>query len=101
MKKNILDKKSIVEINKDLCDGNISAIDIAEEVINNFQSSNSSQNAFVQFDDKKIIESAINIDKKLKTIKCPPLCGIPISAKDLFGVNHYKTRAGTPKELWN
>ena len=99
MKKNILDKKSIVEINKNLCDGNISAIDIAEEVINNFHSSNSSQNAFVQFDDKKIIESAINIDKKLKTIKCPPLCGIPISAKDLFGVNHYKTRAGTPKEL--
>ena len=66
---------------------------------NNFNISNSSHNAFVEFNDKKITEEAIRIDKNLKKNKFSALTGIPISVKDLYGVDKYKTRAGTPREL--
>ena len=99
MKKNILGKKSLSEINKSLRNGDISTLDIAQEVIENFNISNSSHNAFIEFNDKKITEEAIRIDKKLKGNKFYALSGIPISVKDLYGVDKYKTRAGTPREL--
>jgi aspartyl-tRNA(Asn)/glutamyl-tRNA(Gln) amidotransferase subunit A len=99
MKKNILARKPISHINKSLYEGEISVVNIAEEVISNYESSNSSQNAFVEFNDERIIQSALKIDADLKDNKFSTLSGIPISVKDLYGVDSYKTRAGTPKEL--
>jgi len=98
MKKNILHKKSFTEINEDLVLGNISVTDIANEVIENYDSDPVAKSAYVEFNSKTILQKASQIDK-IKDSKYHPLMGIPTSVKDLYGVENYKTRAGSPKEL--
>ena len=49
MKKNILHKKSFTEINEDLVLGNISVTDIANEVIENYDSDPVAKSAYVEF----------------------------------------------------
>ena len=56
-----------------------------------------SKSAFVEFNNEGIekLASTINgIDSNHFAF-----LGVPVSIKDLYGVNGYKTRAGTPKEL--
>ena len=97
MKKNILHNKSIEEFHTDLLSGKTSIFEVADEVIENYNHSEASKSAFVEFNNADIenLASAISrIDSNHFAF-----LGVPVSIKDLYGVNGYKTRAGTPKEL--
>ncbi len=93
-------KYNLLALCKSIRDRSLSPIDIAEKVIENYSNTKSSLNAYREFDPDKILNQAKIINKKFnKNIDCGKLMGIPISVKDLFGVNGYKTYAGTPKAL--
>ena len=97
MKKNILHNKSIEEFHTDLLSGETSIFEVAEEVIENYNHSEASKSAFAEFNNAAIE----NLASSISTIdnKHFAFLGVPVSIKDLYGVNGYKTRAGTPKEL--
>ena len=97
MKKNILHNKSIEEFHTDLLSGETSIFEVAEEVIENYNHSEASKSAFAEFNNAAIE----NLASSISTIDNNHFAflGVPVSIKDLYGVNGYKTRAGTPKEL--
>ena len=97
MKKNILHNKSIKEFHTDLLSGKTSIFEVAEEVVENYNHSEASKSAFVEFNNEGIEKLA----KRISGIDSNhfSFLGVPVSIKDLYGVNGYKTRAGTPKEL--
>jgi aspartyl-tRNA(Asn)/glutamyl-tRNA(Gln) amidotransferase subunit A len=61
--------------------------------------------AYFQWDAAGARAAAMKADQALKAGGDPgPLCGIPVSAKDLFGVDGFPTFAGSPSALpdkWN
>ena len=97
MKKNILHNKSIEEFHTDLLSGKTSIFEVAEEVVENYNHSEASKSAFVEFNNEGI-EKLANRISRIDSNHFSFL-GVPVSIKDLYGVNGYKTRAGTPKEL--
>ena len=99
MKKNILHNKSLKEFHADLLSGKTSIFEVTEEIIENYNYSEAGKSAFVEFN-KISIKNAASVINGIEKNKFP-LLGIPTSIKDLYGVNGYKTRAGTPKELPN
>ena len=99
MKKNILHNKPLEEFHSDLLSGKTSIFAVTEEIIENYNYSESSKSAFVEFNEDTIENSATVIDK-IDYDKFA-LLGVPVSIKDLYGVKGYKTRAGTPRELPN
>ena len=99
MKKNILHNKSLEEFHADLLSGKTSIFEVTEEIIENYNYSEAGKSAFVEFN-KISIENAASVINGIEKNKFS-LLGVPTSIKDLYGVNGYKTRAGTPKELPN
>lgn len=99
MKKNILHNKSLKEFHADLLSGKTSIFEVTEEIVENYNYSEAGKSAFVEFN-KISIENAASVINGIEKNKFS-LLGIPTSIKDLYGVNGYKTRAGTPKELPN
>lgn len=97
MKKNILHNKSIEEFHTDLLSGKTSIFEVAEEVVENYNNSEASKSAFVEFNNEEIEKLASTISRSDSNHFA--FLGVPVSIKDLYGVNGYKTRAGTPKEL--
>ena len=63
MKKNILHNKSIKEFHTDLLSGETSIFEIAEEVIENYNHSEASKSAFVEFNNANIENLASAISK--------------------------------------
>ena len=95
MKKNILHNKSIEEFHTDLLSGKTSIFEVAEEIVENYNHSEASKSAFVEFNNEgieKLANTISGIDSNHFAF-----LGVPVSIKDLYGVNGYKTRAGTPK----
>jgi aspartyl-tRNA(Asn)/glutamyl-tRNA(Gln) amidotransferase subunit A len=93
-------KYNLLDLYRSIRDRSLSPIDIAEKVIENYSNTKSSLNAYREFDPDKILNRAKAVNKKInKSIDCGKLMGIPISIKDLYGVNGYKTYAGTPSAL--
>ena len=54
MKKNILHNKSIEEFHTDLLSGKTSIFEVAEEVVENYNNSEASKSAFVEFNNEEI-----------------------------------------------
>ena len=99
MKKNILHNKSIEEFHTDLLSGKTSIFEVAEEVVENYNNSEASKSAFVEFNNEEIEKLASTISGIDSNHFA--FLGVPVSIKDLYGVNGYKTRAGTPKSSPN
>ena len=97
MKKNILHNKSIEEFHTDLLSGKTSIFEVAEEVVENYNHSEASKSAFVEFNNEEIEKLASTISRSDSNHFA--FLGVPVSIKDLYGVNGYKTRAGTPKAV--
>lgn len=80
--------------------GDITANDIAEQVIANHERLEPALNAFSSFDAEGIRCQAKAADAAFAAgIDLGPFQGLPISVKDLYGVSGFKTFAGTARPL--
>ena len=90
-------EKSLAELAKALRDGTVTASVLAEEAI---ERHDPRLNAYKTWDAALIRRDAQAADAALKRGEpAGPLHGLPVSAKDLFGVAGYPTFAGSPRRL--
>ncbi len=95
----ILDR-SLLGIAEALRKGEISAAELVDEAAGRHSLSGSHYHAYKHWDAEGAWEGARRADKCLMTDSAPPpFCGIPVSVKDLFGVNGLPTFAGTARQL--
>jgi aspartyl-tRNA(Asn)/glutamyl-tRNA(Gln) amidotransferase subunit A len=80
--------------------GQVTAIDLAEEAIRLHQDRDAGHRAYKLFDAEGARAAASRADGILAGASpAPPLCGIPVSVKDLYGVDGLPTFAGTVRRL--
>lgn len=93
-------EKSLAELAKALRDGSVTASVLAEEAIEQHVQNGARLNAYKTWDAGLIRRGAQAADATLKRGgPAGPLHGLPVSAKDLFGVAGYPTFAGSPLRL--
>jgi len=77
-----------------------SAAELVEEAVGRHASSGSHHQAYKQWDGEHAHEEARRADERLASDSSPPpFCGIPVSVKDLYGVEGLPTFAGTARRL--
>ena len=95
----ILDRP-LAEIAVALRKKELSALELAQESIARHRRTESSHHAYKHWDPEGAREAARRADERLASDPDPPpFCGIPVSVKDLFGVQGLPTFAGTARRL--
>ena len=93
-------QKSLEEIASALRHGEISAQRLWEAALSNHAHSMKSLGSFQVWNPDAAQCQARAADAAFEAgIDAGPMQGIPISVKDLFGISHYPTFAGSPREL--
>ncbi len=78
----------------------LSAVDLTETAIRAHESTDSSNHAYKLFDAEGALQAARTADERLaRDADPPPFCGVPVSVKDLYGVQGLPTFAGTAHRL--
>lgn len=78
----------------------LSAVELTETVIRAHESTDSSNHAYKLFDAEGALQAARTADEGLaRDADPPPFCGVPVSVKDLYGVQGLPTFAGTAHRL--
>ena len=92
--------RSIADIASALRSGEFSATELMSAALDRHARFGERLQAYKLFDAERALESAHAADQLLASDRnAPPLTGIPISVKDLYGVNGLPTFAGTPRQL--
>ena len=92
--------RSIADIASALRRGEFSATELITAALDRHAQFGERLQAYKLFDAEGALESARAADQVLASDDhAPPLTGIPISVKDLYGVDGLPTFAGTPKQL--
>ena len=100
MSESMMQGRSIREFGQALRQGTVTAGDLAEQVIANYERFDHSLDAFKSWMPEKIAANAAAADAAFAAgIDLGTLQGLPVSVKDLYGVPGYPTFAGTPTEL--
>ena len=91
----------LFEIARGLRGGSFSALDLAEEAIRRHGAEGDRLRAYCLFDADGAREAARAADRSLSDDpdSAGPMCGIPVSVKDLYGVDGWPTFAGSPRQL--
>jgi len=80
--------------------GELSAAELVEACIVRHRQTDASDHAYKHFDARGARNAARQADRRLGTDPAPPpFCGIPVSVKDLYGVEGLPTFAGTARRL--
>jgi aspartyl-tRNA(Asn)/glutamyl-tRNA(Gln) amidotransferase subunit A len=92
---------SLPEIAASLRGGALSAVELAEAAIERHASRGDRLSAYKHFDAEGALAAARAADAWLASDgdAAPPLAGIPVSIKDIYGVEGMPTFAGTPRQL--
>lgn len=90
---------SIREAVQALRDGEVSAVELTEVAIERHLGATDVYEAYRHFDVESARSDARAADARLAMGATPPLCGVPVSVKDLFGVADMPTYAGSPAAL--
>ncbi len=77
----------------------VSACELVEEALGRHGRHGERLDAYKHFDEKGARSAALAADAMLADGSAGPLCGIPISVKDLYGVAGMPTFAGTARQL--
>ena len=78
----------------------VSSVELVEEAIGRHASSGSSYGAYKHWDEEGARKGARRADARFAADAAPPpFCGIPVSVKDLYGVEGLPTFAGTARRL--
>ena len=92
--------RSIADIASGLRGGEFSATELITAAVDRHSEFGERLRAYKLFDAERALESARAADKLLASDDdAPPLTGIPMSVKDLYGVDGLPTFAGTSKQL--
>ncbi len=92
--------RSITDIASALRGGEFSATELMTAALDRHNQFGERLQAYKLFDAERALESARAADQLLASDDdAPPLTGIPISVKDLYGVDGLPTFAGTPRQL--
>ncbi len=92
--------RSIADIAAALRGGEFSATELMTAALDRHSQFGERLQAYKLFDAERALESAGAADQLLASNdEAPPLTGIPISVKDLYGVEGLPTFAGTPRQL--
>jgi aspartyl-tRNA(Asn)/glutamyl-tRNA(Gln) amidotransferase subunit A len=78
----------------------VSALELVEEAIRRHEEQGDRLNAYKLFDAEGARRMAVRADRMLQDPDgAPPLCGVPVSVKDLYGQDGLPTFAGTVRPL--
>ena len=92
--------RSLAEVASGLRSGEISATELVGAAVDRHRRFGDRLQAYKLFDAEGALESARAADKLLASDRnAPPLTGVPISVKDLYGVDGLPTYAGTQRRL--
>lgn len=93
-------ESSIARIAAALRRRDVSSRELVEAAIERHAARGEALNAYKCFDAEGARLAAVRADRMLDSGNAPaPLCGIPVSVKDLYGVARLPTFAGTAREL--
>ena len=95
----LLRKRSLGALIQGLHDREVAATALAEEVVDAHEALGKELGAYRSFDADLVLQQAKEADRRLDTGDAGTLAGIPISVKDLYGVQGFDTWAGTAKKL--
>ena len=92
--------RSIADLASALRRGEFSAVELMTAALDRHGRFGERLQAYKLFDAESALESARAADQLLASdVQVPPLTGIPMSVKDLYGVDGLPTFAGTPRQL--
>ena len=95
-----ISSRSIEELYRELRDGRLTAVGLAERAIENHALNDNALDAYKAWEPEALRAQAEVADAAFAAdLDFGPLQGIPVSIKDLYGVSGYPTFAGTPKAL--
>lgn len=77
----------------------LSAAELVEDALARHRAHGDGLQAYKLFDEDGARTAAARADERLAAGEAPALCGIPVSVKDLYGVDGLPTFAGTPRRL--
>jgi len=77
----------------------VSSVELVDEAVRRHEEAGEQLHAYKHFDGQGARAAALTADDKLAEGDAGPLCGIPISVKDLYGVQGMPTFAGTARQL--
>ncbi len=93
-------RRSLRQVAAALRSGELRAADLVEEAIRLHEDRDAAHRAYKLFDADGARAAAARADAMLAgPAPAPPLCGIPVSVKDLYGVSGLPTFAGTRRQL--
>jgi aspartyl-tRNA(Asn)/glutamyl-tRNA(Gln) amidotransferase subunit A len=79
--------------------GDVTAVELTEQAIAAHEQKGDRYAAYKHFDPKGARADARVADARLSAGNAPPLCGIPLSVKDVYGVEGMPTFAGSARQL--
>ncbi len=77
----------------------LSAVELCEAAIDRHQSLGDALHAYRHFDSEAALGAARDADRLLAAGTGGPLCGIPVSVKDIYGARDMPTYAGSARQL--
>ena len=86
---------TIHELQEMLANGQVSAVEIARDVLDRIAKVEDKVRAYITIDRELTLQQAEAADKKLKDGTGGPLCGIPISVKDVLCTEGMRTTCGS------
>ena len=90
---------SIAETGLMLRTRELSAVELCEAAIDRHQSLGDALHAYRHFDSEAALGAARDADRLLAAGTGGPLCGIPVSVKDIYGARDMPTYAGSARQL--
>ncbi|MDX1495565.1 MAG: amidase, partial [Longimicrobiales bacterium] len=90
---------SLAEVAAALRQGRLSARELCEAAIARHRDLGDTLHAYKHFDADGILAQAEDADRALSSGSGGPLCGIPVSVKDIYGVDGMPTFAGSARRL--
>jgi aspartyl-tRNA(Asn)/glutamyl-tRNA(Gln) amidotransferase subunit A len=95
-----IEKRAVADIAAAIRSGELTSADLAEWAIANHEARGENLNAYTTWDAARVRAEAALADGAFAAhIDLGPLQGIPVSVKDIFGVQGYPIHAGSPREL--
>ena len=86
---------TIHELREMLASGQVSAVEVTRDVLDRIEKVEDKVKAYITLDPELALQQAETADKKLKDGTGGPLCGIPVSVKDVLCTDGMRTTCGS------